>query len=178
MTELSHHHANGGAAQERTGVGVEAFPILGQATASVQPTDGSLDDPAFRHDDKFAKLGAFDDLDIDVPAHALQSVLEKRSLIAAVGIELEQEWKHAEQRAHQQQAAIAILDVGGVNDGVQQQALRIYQDVTLLSLDLLAGVVTRRIDMGPPFSALFTLWLSMMAAVGLACRSSISRHWI
>jgi hypothetical protein len=38
----------------------------------------------------------------------------------------------------------------------------------LLALDFLACVVTRRIDAGPPFSALFTLWLSMMAALGLA----------
>jgi hypothetical protein len=44
------------------------------------------------------------------------------------------------------------------------------------TLDFLAGVVTRRIDAGPPFSALFTLWLSMMAAVGLASRCACSRH--
>jgi hypothetical protein len=37
-------------------------------------------------------------------------------------------------------------------------------------LSLLARIVTRRIDAGPPFSALFTLWLSMMAAVGLEFR--------
>jgi len=37
----------------------------------------------------------------------------------------------------------------------------------LLALDLFAGIVAVRIDAGPPFSALFTLWLSMMAAVGL-----------
>ena len=32
------------------------------------------------------------------------------------------------------------------------------------------------VDAGPPFSPLFTLWLSMMAAVGLASRRSCSRH--
>ena len=32
------------------------------------------------------------------------------------------------------------------------------------------------IDADPPFSALFTLWLSMMAAVGLASRCACSRH--
>jgi len=37
----------------------------------------------------------------------------------------------------------------------------------LLALDLLSRVEPVRIDRGPPFSALFTLWLSMMAAVGL-----------
>jgi hypothetical protein len=38
----------------------------------------------------------------------------------------------------------------------------------LLALDLFARVIAMRIDAGPPFSALFTLWLSMIAAVGLA----------
>jgi len=39
--------------------------------------------------------------------------------------------------------------------------------VPLLALDLLAAVVARRVDARRPFSALLTLWLSMIAAVGL-----------
>ena len=58
-----------------------------------------------------------------------------------------------------------------MHDGVDQQALRIDENVALLALDLLSRIVTVRIDGRPPFSALFTLWLSMMAAVGLASRS-------
>jgi hypothetical protein len=46
----------------------------------------------------------------------------------------------------------------------------------LLTLDLLASIKARRVNRGPPFSALFTLWLSMMAAVGLVSRSAIFRH--
>jgi hypothetical protein len=38
--------------------------------------------------------------------------------------------------------------------------------VPFLALDLLARIIAMRIDPGPPLSALFTLWLSMMAAVG------------
>src|SRR5262249_37922898 len=48
--------------------------------------------------------------------------------------------------------------------------------VALLALDLFARIIAMRIDAGPPFSALFTLWLSMMAALGLASRSACSRH--
>jgi len=51
---------------------------------------------------------------------------------------------------------------------MQQQTLRVYQDMALLALDLLAGVIAVRIDRGPPFSAALTLWLSIIAAVGLA----------
>jgi hypothetical protein len=63
-----------------------------------------------------------------------------------------------------------------MNDGVQQQTQRVDQNVTLLALDFLACIIARRIDARPPFSALFTLWLSMMAAVGLASRSACSRQ--
>jgi hypothetical protein len=59
---------------------------------------------------------------------------------------------------------------------VHQQALRIDKHVPLLALDLLARIVAGRIDAGPPFSALLTLWLSMMAAVGLASREAVSRQ--
>ena len=68
----------------------------------------------------------------------------------------------------EQDTAVAILDIGGVNDGVEQQTQRIYKKVALLAFDLLARIKAMRIDTGPPFSALLTLWLSMMAAVGLA----------
>jgi hypothetical protein len=47
----------------------------------------------------------------------------------------------------------------------------------LLALNLFARIVAMRVNARPPFSALFTLWLSMMAAVGLASRSSASRHF-
>jgi hypothetical protein len=61
-----------------------------------------------------------------------------------------------------------------MDDGAHQQALRIDQDVALLAVDLLASVVARRVDAAPPFSAPLTLWLSMMAAVGLASRAAAS----
>jgi hypothetical protein len=69
-----------------------------------------------------------------------------------------------------------LLNAGGMNDGVQQQTHRVYENMTLLALDLFPRIVAVRINAGPPFSALFTLWLSMMQAVGLASRSAFSRH--
>ena len=107
----------------------------------------------------------------------LQRALKFRSLIAAVGIELQKERKHPEQGGHHQRPAVAILNIGGVNEGVHQQALRVDEDMPLLAFDLLAGVEARRINRSAPFSALFTLWLSMIAAVGLASREAASRHF-
>ena len=121
-------------------------------------------------------VGALDDLEVHLAARGAQPGLEVRPLIPAVGIELQQEGVEAEQRAHQQHATIAVLDVAGMDDRLHQQALGVDQDMALLAFDLLARVVARRVDAGPPFSAPFTLWLSMIAAVGLASRPACSRH--
>lgn len=92
--------------------------------------------------------------------------MEFRPLITAIGIEFQQEWKPAEQGGEQQRPAVAVLNVGGMNDGVQQQALRVYQDMALLAVDLLARVprvaalprpragCAMRIDRGPLFPRL------------------------
>ena len=121
-------------------------------------------------------IGALDDFSFEVGQDFRQGFLEFRPLIAAIGKQLFQERIHPEQGCKKQNAAVAVLDIGGMNDHVQQQAQRIYENMALLALDLFARVIAMRIDTGPPFSALFTLWLSMMAAVGLASCSPCSRH--
>ena len=80
-----------------------------------------------------------------------------RSLIAAISKELFQKWEQAEQRRQQKDAAVAVLDIGRMNDGVQQKTKRIYKYMPFLTLDFLSCIVAIRVDRGPPFSALFTL---------------------
>jgi hypothetical protein len=72
--------------------------------------------------------------------------------------------------------AIAVLDAGGMNDGPQRQALRIDQRVNFAPLDLLSGVIAYLAVKTAPFSAAFSDWLSMTAAVGLASRPMSSRN--
>ena len=122
-------------------------------------------------------IRALDDFDVHLGQYFLHGGAEHRALVAAVGVELQQERIHAEHGGHDEGAAVAVLDVGGVHDGVDQQALRVDENMPLLALDLLSRVVTRRIDFAPPFSALLTLWLSMIAALGLACLDIASRHF-
>jgi hypothetical protein len=62
-----------------------------------------------------------------------------------------------------------------MNDDVQQETERVDEDMPLAARDLLARIVTLRVDRGPPFCAALALWLSMIAAVGLASRPSCSR---
>ena len=80
-----------------------------------------------------------------------------RALIGAVGEQFPEKGKQTEQGRQQRETAVAILNVGGGDDAVQQQALRIDQNMPLLALDQLAGIEAVAVDASPPFSALFTL---------------------
>lgn len=101
-----------------------------------------------------------------------------RSPISAVGEDALDEREQTPCAAVEDRpGAVAILDVGGVDDHIQQEAERIDKDVPLAPLRLLARVEARRIERGPPFEAPFAVWLSMIAAVGLASRPWRSRSW-
>ena len=121
-------------------------------------------------------IGTFDDFGFEARQDFGERLGKKRPLIGGVGNQLFEEWKQTFHRGQQRDAAVAVLNAGGMNDGLEQQAQRIYENMALLALDLFARIIAMRIDAGPPFSALFTLWLSMMAAVGLASLSALSRH--
>ena len=138
--------------QEGEAVLVEALPIFGQPAASVEPADGAFDDPTLReYHEALGCVGSLDDLHIDLPQDTQQSTLELWPLVASVGIEFQQEWVHAKQGCHHHDAAIAVLDVRRMHDGVQQQALRVYQEMALLALDLLARVEAWAVNARSPF---------------------------
>ena len=119
---------------------------------------------------------ALDDFD-DPFATARGGKRGVRSSIACIGEDAHDEREQRSRaRVEDEPCTVAILDIGRMNGAAQQQTERIYENVPLLALDLFACIVAMRIDAGPPFSALFTLWLSMMQAVGLASRSALSRH--
>jgi hypothetical protein len=124
----------------------------------------------------FGVSGSFDDFGFETRQDFGEPVGKNRPLIGAVGKQLLEKWKQAFHRRQKQEATVTLLNAGGMYDGVEQQTQRIYQYMALLALDLFARIIAMRIDAGPPFSALFTLWLSIMAAVGLASRSAFSRH--
>jgi hypothetical protein len=96
-------------------------------------------------------IGTFDDFCFKLRQEFRQRFLELRSLIAAGGKQLLQERIHPEQSGKQKDAAITILDIGGVNDAVEQQPQRIYENMALLAFDLVARIIAMRIDATPPF---------------------------
>ena len=156
---------------------VAVFPIFAEATTPIEPANGPLDNPALRLDDKaFGVITSPDDLGHEVGHYSGDPIGEDRTGIGAVGKQLAQEGELSEQRGQQEDTTVAVLHIGGRHQRVQHQAQRVDQDVALLALDQLAGIKAVRIDARAPFSALFTLWLSITQAVGLASRSACSRH--
>ena len=99
-----------------------------------------------QHDESLHLIGALDDLHLHVGQDLFDRLAELGSLVAAIGIELQQEGIEAEQCREQPSPAVAVLDVGRSDDGVQHQPLSIDQHVPLLAFDLLAGVVAVRVD--------------------------------
>ena len=128
------------------------------ASAAVEPGDGAFDHPTPGLDDEaLHPIGLLDDLGLEIGQDAGQGAVKDRALIGAVGEQFPEKGKQTEQGRQQRETAVAILNVGGGDDAVQQQALRIDQNMPLLALDQLAGIEAVAVDASPPFSALFTL---------------------
>ncbi len=158
--------------EESEGSAVEVLPVLGEPPAAAEPGEGPLDHPAPGQNDEPDLIGRLaDDLDDDIRRPGDPLVV-----VGAVGEDAPDAREQGAGGLQQRAAAVPVLDGGGVDPRLQQQAERIGQDMTLLAPDLLAGVIAMRVDARPPFSALFTLWLSMMAAVGPGSRPSCSRQ--
>jgi hypothetical protein len=157
---------------------ISVLPILGEPATPTEPADGALDNPAHGFDHKTSGMvGPPDDFDHQVGHDVGDRIQEDRSAIGAVCEQLAQERELSEQRGQQEDATVAVLNVSGRHQHVQHQSECINQDMALLAFDQLAGIEAVWIDARPPFSALFTLWLSTIQAVGLASRSACSRHF-
>ena len=92
-----------------------------------------------RYDEGLGLIRPLDDLDLHARQSSSDGGLKLRPSIAAVGKEPGQERKDAEQGRHQRRAAVAVLDVGGVDCRMHQQARRIDEDMALFADDLLAA---------------------------------------
>jgi len=120
------------------------------------------------------QVAALDDL--DGPAAGIGDDLRHLcSLVAGIGEDALDEGERATCRPQQFAGAVAILDVAGMDHDAQQEAERIDEDMALAARDLLARIKALRVERRPPFCAALALWLSMIAAVGLASRPACSR---
>ena len=102
---------------------------------------------------------------------ALECVPELFPRIAAIGEDMAQPREAEADGLENIGCAVAVLNVGGMDEDEDQKSAGVGDDVPLATLDLLARVIARY----PPLSVVLTDWLSMTPAVGLASRPACSR---
>lgn len=134
------------------------FVVAHEATAAGEPGQRSFDPPPLgNHDGALGLMGALDDL--QTPASGFTDLGGGRlALVATIGEDHLDEGKECAGSLVQDQiGAVAIQNIGGMDNHVQQQSERIGQGVILDVLDLFARVVPNRVEGRPPFSAERTL---------------------
>ncbi len=125
--------------------------VLGETAASADPGECAFDDPTLWQDLESRHVVAADDLDSPC-AGRRDGRGALWPLITGVG---EDAFDEGEQTAgaaiKNQRHAVPILYIGGMDDNVQEEAKRVDKNVPFAALDLLARVIARRIEGGPPF---------------------------
>jgi hypothetical protein len=146
------------------------FIVFTQAPTPSQPGQGALHHPSTgQHSKAMAAFGALDDL--KQPATGDVCPIHQLPAISCVGPNQLKSRESPQKFTQHQLGSIPILDVGSVDHYRQQQSQGIHHNVPLAARHLLASIVATR----SPFSVVFTLWLSMMAAEGVGSLPSISR---
>src|SRR5438067_9091626 len=149
--KASQHDADHGQPDEGSdGAGV-ALEIARQTAIAADPGEGALDDPALGQHDEFVQLVALDDLQYPTTGAGSRS-RGARSLIAGIGEDARNEGEEAAGASIENQPRpIAVLNVGGMYDDVQQESERVDQDMALAPGDLLARIKPLRVKRGAPF---------------------------
>ena len=149
--QTSEHDADHGQPDEGgDGAGV-SLEIARQAAIAADPGQGSFDDPALGQDDEFVQFVALDDLDHPM-AGAGSGSCDAWSLIAGIGEDpLDEGEKAARAPIENQPRPVAVLNIAGMDDDVQQKAKRIDEDVALAPGDLLARIKPLRVKRAAPF---------------------------
>jgi hypothetical protein len=128
-----------------------SFEVACQTAIAADPRQRALDNPTLGQDDKFMQFVALEDL--DHPLAGVGSGLRgARSLIAGIREDaLDEGEEMARAPVENQSRPVAVLNVSGMDDDVQQKAERIDKDVALAPGDLLARIKPLRVKRGAPF---------------------------
>src|SRR5882724_7895817 len=119
----------GGDVNPRPGTRNRRLEILRQAAVAIEPSQGPFDDPAARQQLKADSVsGAFDDFDGPL-AEFGEGLAQVGAVIDAVGEEMAQPGKQLVDGLNDKPGTIAILDIGGVHLGADQQTASIGHNV-------------------------------------------------
>ena len=151
------------------------FVVFAQPTISAQPGQRTLYHPPARQHLKLVAI-RFTLHHGQQPTASGPRPHHQPARVACIRPDDPQPGKSASQFGQHQLGAIPVLNVGGMNHHGHEQPHGVHYDVALAS----GHLFTRVIASGPPFSMVFTDWLSIleqsgMAALGVASRPAASR---
>ena len=113
---------------------------------------------------------------IDGGCHApFYTVGRRLALVTAIRDGLLERGEPLGRNGQERRDHVAILHVARRDREIDQETERIDGRLSFLAIDFLARVISGRINLCPPFSALFTVWLSTIARVGVGSLPSSSR---
>src|SRR5260370_31307237 len=139
--QASEHNADHGEPDEGGDGARISLDIARQAAVAADPGQGSFDDPALGQDYELVQFVALDDLEYPT-AGASRGLCGAWSLVAGIGEEpLDEGEKAARAPIENQPRPVAVLNIAGMDDDVQQKAERIDEDVALAPSDLLARIL-------------------------------------
>lgn len=128
-----------------------ALKITCQTAIAANTRQRAFDDPALGQDEKFVQIIALDDLDHPM-AGAGSGPCDAWSLVAGIGEDALDEGEQAAGASIENQPGpVAVLNVGGMDDDVQQETERVDKDMALAPDDLLARIIPLRVKRGAPF---------------------------
>src|SRR5947209_1404574 len=146
------------------------FVVFGEPAILRQPAEGAFNDPTMRlHHESLGIVRTLDDL--QNPASKGGHPGDELPCVSAVGPDEPQPRERTPQFREHPFGAVSVLDPSTVDHYRQDQPERIDDQVALAPFNVLAFVVA----VGPPFCAVFTDWLSRIAADGVGSRPACSR---
>src|ERR1700677_4403602 len=136
------HDADHGETDEGSNGSCIAFEVACQPAVTADPCERPFDYPPFRQYFKSGSARSLDDLH-SPSAGVPYSECHLASGIAAISKDAFDEGEQSSCSAQQMESTITVLNVGRMNDDIQQEAQRVDQEVTLATLDFLAVVLAR-----------------------------------
>ena len=136
-----------------------------------EPAQRAFDDPAPLHHLKTLGVPrAFHNH--EGPVQHRRDPRDELARVPAIGPDQLQSREAGNQCPQHRFRSITVLEASGMHQHDEEQPQDIDDDVALAPTDALAAVIAA----GPPFSVVFTVWLSMIPALGSRVRPEASRR--
>ncbi len=132
------HDADHGEADERSDGGGVAFEVARQTAVAADPCERPLDDPAFWQNLKSGNVRSPDDLQAPSTG-APNGQCHLASGISAISKNVFDEREQSSGSAQQMESTITILNVGRMNDDIQQEAQRVQAAIACVRKALLVA---------------------------------------